>query len=128
MGDQNDAERTNALAAEAIADWPVEKKGESFASCKLGMQRDDGTHDNDELRIFRNAAERNIKDALRKAIRQAAYERRDEIEKLKRKLCAYEEMEEDILHAENLGDVNHYICDKDDVLKKIDAEPVATLE
>lgn len=117
--DQTHSERIKALTAEAIADWPVEVKGESFGNvdpCKL--QRDDGGHDNDELRIFREAAERSISDALHKAIRQAAYERRHEIDKLKRKVCV-------LLRAlPGPSDVQSVTIE----LNKIDAEPTATLE
>lgn len=103
------AERINALAAEAVAIWPTVRG---------------------EVRMMKYVAISAVKDALRKVARQAAYERRDEIEKLKRKLCVYENYVQPLKDARGFDsyDARGLARSIRNDIQDIDAEPVATLE
>ena len=106
--DATHGERITALARETVEIWPS-KQG--------------------EFRMSKHAAIRDIKDALHKVARQAAYERRDEIEKLKRKLCVYEHVVSDLIDARdfNAYDARALARKVESEVQSIDAEPVRIL-
>lgn len=64
-------EREQELARETVAEFVVEKKGESFAGSNDGRAREDGTNAGDLMQLTREAAEEVVRSAITTAVREA---------------------------------------------------------
>ena len=66
-----DDERKEELVRKAVAQFVVEKKGESYTGHDYGRTREDGTHANDLMQLSRRSAETVIGEVVGDALKEA---------------------------------------------------------